>query len=123
LPFDDVNLQPTEADEMAKDKVPKKMFGAKIPKSLRKSSVLQSLLGSPTGRQIIADALVAAAGAAALALTQSNTGKKAGRAVADSGAIAKDALQSAASAASGVIAGAAKTMLGDHSEHKNRRRH
>lgn len=68
-----------------------------------------NLLGSQTGRKIMAEVLVAAATAAAgvLIASQTETGKKAGRAVADAGrrggAIAKEAVMSAAAAAADVI--------------------
>jgi hypothetical protein len=48
-----------------KAKVPKKVAGLRVPKSLRKSKTLDTLLGSALGREILAGALVAAAGAAA----------------------------------------------------------
>jgi hypothetical protein len=68
-----------------------------------------SLLGSQTGRTIMAEALVAAAAAAAgvLVASRTETGKKAGRAIADvsrrGGTIAKEAAMSAAAAAADVI--------------------
>lgn len=73
------------------------------------SGWVTSLLGSQTGRKIMAEALVAAAAAAAgvLVASRTETGKKAGRAIADAsrrgGAIAKEAAVSAASAAADVI--------------------
>ena len=68
-----------------------------------------NLLGSQTGRKIMAEALVAAAAAAAgvLVASQTETGRKAGRAIADAGrrggAIAKQAAMSAAAAAADVV--------------------
>ena len=107
---------------MAKNKVPKKVFGASVPKTLRRSSIMQNLLGSPLGRQILADVLVAAAGAAALALTRTNAAGKAGKELQAGGARTKEALQDAASAASGVIANAAKEMmLGDSKSTRSRK--
>jgi len=76
-----------------------------------------SLLGSQTGRTIMAEALVAAAAAAAAVLVASRTetGKKAGSAIADAGrrggAIAKEAAMSAAAAAADVITGTATEAL------------
>jgi hypothetical protein len=73
------------------------------------SGWVTSLLGSQTGRKIMAEALVAAAAAAAGVLVASRTesGRKAGRAIADAGrsggVIAKEAAVSAASAAADVI--------------------
>ncbi|HVK90217.1 MAG TPA: hypothetical protein VM468_02190 [Mycoplana sp.] len=46
------------------------VLGLKLPKSLRKAAWLDDLLQSEIGRKILADALVAAAGAAAAALTR-----------------------------------------------------
>jgi hypothetical protein len=48
-----------------KMKIPKEVMGMKIPKSVRKSSVISSLLASKAGRQMMAAALTAAATAAA----------------------------------------------------------
>lgn len=76
-----------------------------------------SLLGSQTGRTIMAEALVAAAAAAAGVLVASRTeaGKKAGRAIADAGrrggAIAKEAAMSASAAAADVITDTATEAL------------
>jgi hypothetical protein len=73
------------------------------------SGWVSNLLQSQTGRKIMAEALVAAAAAAAgvLVASRTETGKKAGRAIADAsrrgGAIAKEAAVSAASAAADVI--------------------
>ena len=52
---------------MAKKKVriPKNVLGMKIPRSIRKSSVIQGLLASKTGREMMAHALTAAATAGA----------------------------------------------------------
>ena len=48
-----------------KYKIPKDVLGVKIPKSVRKSSVLQGMLANKAGRKMIAGALTAAATAAA----------------------------------------------------------
>ena len=58
------------ADGKAKDKVPKAVAGVPVPKRLRKASIITSVLNHPLGRRILADALVAAAGAAATALNR-----------------------------------------------------
>ena len=103
---------------MAKHKIPKRIMGVKIPKALRSSTLLTSLVGSHTGRQIVADALVAAAGAAAAALvaarseTVQKAGNKAVETTEDSGAVLRDALMSAASAVTDVLGKAAKSALG-----------
>jgi hypothetical protein len=51
-----------------KTKTPKTIAGFKVPKSLRKAGLLDALVGTPGGRKLLGDALVAAAGAAAAAL-------------------------------------------------------
>lgn len=48
-----------------KTKIPKEVMGVKIPKSIRKSSVISGLLANKAGRQMVAAALTAAATAAA----------------------------------------------------------
>ncbi|SEH87156.1 hypothetical protein SAMN05216228_1010165 [Rhizobium tibeticum] len=53
---------------MAKNKVPKKIAGYKVPRAIRKSTVIKTLLASEIGRGILANALTAAAGAAATVL-------------------------------------------------------
>jgi hypothetical protein len=95
--------------------VPKKVAGVKVPKAVRKSSSLGTLLNSGLGREILADALIAAAGAAAAALTKNRTVQNAGRAVADTGADAAsagaDAMQTAAGAVATVVTEAARNIL------------
>lgn len=53
---------------MAKNKVPKKIAGYKVPRAIRKSTLLKTLIASEIGRGILANALTAAAGAAATVL-------------------------------------------------------
>ena len=57
---------------MAKSKVevPKSVAGVPVPKRLRKAGVLTSVLNHPLGRTILADVILAAAGAAATALNK-----------------------------------------------------
>jgi hypothetical protein len=57
---------------MAKNKmkVPKSLGGVKIPRSLRKSRLVNAFLNNDLGRNILADVLVAAAGAAAAAMVR-----------------------------------------------------
>lgn len=84
---------------------------------------LKDIMSSQTSRVIMAEALVAAAGAAAavIAASRTETGRKAGEALADGGAVMKDAAISAAAAARDVIGksataaigSAASTLLGD----------
>ena len=59
--------------------------GTKLAKSAKKSG-LMDLINTDLGREILADALIAAAGAAAAALTKTRTAKKAGAALASTGA-------------------------------------
>jgi hypothetical protein len=87
--------------------------GFKVPKALRNSGILDSLLNSPLGRQILADALVAAATAAAAALVKHRA--ESSRAAASSGE-AGDAGDKAARAAqelTQMAAGALGGFLGD----------
>ena len=51
-------------------KVPKKIGGFKIPKQVRKSGAAKWALSTPLGRNILADVLVAAAGAAAAVISK-----------------------------------------------------
>src|SRR3954447_12200800 len=95
--------------------IPKKVAGVKIPKAVREPGTLSNLFNSALGREIIADALIAAAGAAAAALTRSRTVKDAGKAAADAGASAasagSDLTHTAAGAVATVVTEAAKTLL------------
>jgi hypothetical protein len=100
-----------------KIKIPKKIFGAKIPKSLRKSALIQGLIESPTGRKILADALIAAATAGAAVLAQSHSddiaaaGGKAARRGARTTRIARDVVKSAAGAVTDVLGEAAQAAI------------
>jgi hypothetical protein len=69
------------------------------------------LINTDLGREILADALIAAAGAAAAALTKTRTAKKAGAAVANTGAQGVDLTQTAAGAVAGVVTEAARHFL------------
>ncbi|MFL5258911.1 MAG: hypothetical protein ACJ8AS_04100 [Hyphomicrobiales bacterium] len=51
-------------------RLPKTLLGVRVPKKLRKSKLIDWLLNDPLGRNLMADALVAAAGAVAAALTR-----------------------------------------------------
>jgi hypothetical protein len=102
------------AKAKSKDKktgVPKKLAGVKVPKAVRESKSLSTLLTSNLGREILADALIAAAGAAAAALTRTRPAKDAGHALADAGAGASDSVQTAAGAVASVVTQAAKSFL------------
>jgi hypothetical protein len=61
-----------------KAKVPKKVAGLRVPKSLRKSKTLDTLLGSALGREILAGALVADAGTQAAVISKDLTMAAAG---------------------------------------------
>ncbi|HYC02251.1 MAG TPA: hypothetical protein VED40_03105 [Azospirillaceae bacterium] len=75
-----------------KSRVPKRIAGVKLPKALRRSKALNSLLGNDVGRQLLADALVAAATAAAgvLAARHKPELRQAGQAVGEQLADARD---------------------------------
>ncbi|HZH10189.1 MAG TPA: hypothetical protein VEZ24_07460 [Microvirga sp.] len=88
----------------------KKSTGTKLAKSAKKSG-LMDLINTDLGREILADALIAAAGAAAAALTKTRTAKKAGAAVADAGSQGMDLTQTAAGAVAGVVTEAARHFL------------
>jgi hypothetical protein len=102
-----------------KSKRSKSAAGVKVPKALRKSGVLAALIDSPLGRQILADVLVASAGAAAAALTRHRPSMQqvghAGEAVADAGVQAasgtKDLAQVAAGALAELMMEAARNIL------------
>jgi hypothetical protein len=87
-----------------------KSASAKLAKTAKKSGLME-LVNSDLGREILADALIAAAGAAALALTKTRTAKKAGTAVAGAGSQTADLTQTAAGAVAGVVTEAARHFL------------
>lgn len=51
-----------------KNRIPKKIAGVKVPKPLRKSKMLRSMLDNSSGRDVLAHALTAGASAAAALL-------------------------------------------------------
>jgi hypothetical protein len=97
-----------------KNAIPKKIAGFKVPKSLRKSALLDNLLKSSVGRTILADALTAGAAAAAAALVEyreevgdtAAKGVKGGRRAL---AVLSHAVQDGTSAMMGVVAEAARS--------------
>jgi hypothetical protein len=101
-----------------KAKGAKKIAGVKLPKAMRKGAI-GTLLTSQLGREILADALIAAAGAAAAALVKHRptTGQvtKPAKTVADAGADAaattRDAVQDAAGVVAGIVTEAARHIL------------
>lgn len=110
---------------MAKLKIPKKIGGVKVPKALRKSKSVDTLLNSPVGRELLAGAIVAGAGAAAGALANYQPAKEtiagAGEAVAGTGAAAAGAAQDAVQGAAAVIGSALRDLAGRlSSSNKNR---
>jgi hypothetical protein len=117
---------------MAKGKsaLPKRVAGIKVPKRLRKSRLLRSLLGNSLGRQVVADALVAGAGAAGTVLMRERkeVAHAAGAGVRKGTkrlALVTEALEEAVEAMMDVVSDAARAMLADGGgrEDKERRRH
>ncbi|WP_457092127.1 hypothetical protein [Microvirga sp. P5_D2] len=94
----------------AKDKKAKKSTGTKLAKTAKKSG-LMDLVNSELGREILADALIAAAGAAAAALTKTRAARKVGAAAANTGSQGADLTQTAAGAVAGVVTEAARHFL------------
>ena len=92
----------------------KKSTGTKLAKTVKKSG-LMDLINSNLGREILADALIAAAGAAAAAITKTRTAQKAGAGAADAGSKAagatSDAVQTATGAVATVVTEAARQFL------------
>jgi hypothetical protein len=115
---------------MAKRKttIPKTVLGMRVPKALRSSRAIASVLESPLAREILADVLLAAAGAAAAALARHRpnggdgaqagevgagpAGRKAGK--------TRDSLQDAAGALGPVLSEVARAIL--PGEGKNNRK-
>jgi hypothetical protein len=119
---------------MAKTKVPKKVAGVKVPKGLRNSDLVEAILQSDAARTILANMLIAAAGAAAAVLTQKVTPTAeqmahAGEAVLDSSSKAAsasaDVAGSVVNTIGHVVAGAASSLLskkpGPEEEKKRRK--
>ena len=99
-----------------KTKMPKKIVGYKVPKSIRKSPILKALLASDVGRNVLANAVTAGAGAAAAVLIgdreevldAAKTGKRKG---ARAMGIAGEALSRATEAAVAVVKDSARDAL------------
>ncbi|MBZ6076123.1 hypothetical protein [Microvirga puerhi] len=104
-----------KAKKSSTDKKTKKDSSVKLSKALSKFTPLKDMMNSDLGRELLADALIAAAGAAAAALTKSRTVKKAGSATAEAGTLAagatRDAVQTAAGAVAGVVTETARHFL------------
>src|SRR5687768_10526306 len=102
---------------LAKNRIPKKIAGLKIPKVVRKNTVLKALLASPTGRKILGEALLAGATAAAAVLASTNAdqisdaGKGAAKRGKKAGNIAARVIKDATGAMVSVISDAASVVL------------
>ncbi|MCV9966120.1 hypothetical protein OIU34_30060 [Pararhizobium sp. BT-229] len=101
---------------MAKNRIPKKVAGYKVPKTIRKSSMIRSLLASDIGRDVLANALTAGAGAAAAVLVSEreeigDATKKGARKGARAMGLAGEAIRNAAHAATEVVRDAAHSAL------------
>ena len=106
-----------EEDALAKNRIPKKVAGFKVPKAIRKSPMLKVLLGSTAGRRVLSDAVMAGAAAAAAILVQSNqdevaqAGKQVVKGGKKAGNVAARAVKGAAGAMVNVIGEAAHAVL------------
>jgi hypothetical protein len=107
---------------MAKKKkvLPKKVAGFKVPKPLRRSRMLRSLLSSAVGREIAANALTAGAGAAATVLMREREAvadataagaRKGARKGARAFGIVAEAVEAAAAAMMDVVTDAARSVV------------
>lgn len=113
-----------------KVKVPRSVAGVKVPKGWRKLGTVTSFLNNPIARAVLAEALVAAAGAAATALARNRPSgaqvAQAGEAVADAGGQAvsttSDIAKSAADGLSGLVSDAARSFLPDARSKSAKRR-
>jgi hypothetical protein len=103
----ETSTPPAGASGKERGKVPKSLAGSKIPKSLRKSGAITQFLNNDRGRRILADVLVAAAGAAAAALVQHRPSEAQ---VALAGEAALDSGQRAVTATAGAVQAAAGTL-------------
>ncbi|MFC5067722.1 hypothetical protein [Flaviflagellibacter deserti] len=103
-----------------KNRVPKKIAGFKVPKQIRKSPVVKALIGSEMGRQVIGNALIAGATAAAGALAASQTDRM-GRGAKKSGRVFANAADDALSAIKGVIAEATQSLVPSGRKRDDRR--
>jgi hypothetical protein len=118
---------------MAKTKVPKKVAGVKLPKTLRHSDLVGAILQNDMARRLLADALIAAAGAAAAVLTRKVAPSAeqvvaAGETVADAGSKAASATTDLATGIAGSLGHAVTVMAssllsdGDSKGTKKKRR-
>ena len=99
-----------------KFRIPKRIVGFKVPRRLRDSKTLHSVLSNPLGREILAAAVVAAAGAAAKALVDerhaiADAADKTQRKTKRTASIARTALESGARAFSDEISDSVRKLL------------
>jgi hypothetical protein len=111
---------------MAKAKLPKRIAGFKVPKGLRRSKLVKGLLGSRLGRQIVADALVVGATAAAAALVRereevADATMKGARKGARAFGVLGEAIESGVDAAVGSVTEAVRKALPEDKRAKRRR--
>jgi hypothetical protein len=107
-----------------KTKIPKTVLGMRVPKALRSAGAIASVLESPLAREILADVLVAAAGAAAAALARhrpsgADLAQAGGAAAGSAGRAAgksRDALQDAGAALGPVLSEVARAILPGESQ-------
>ena len=105
-----------------KTRIPKKVAGIKVPKAFRRSKMLQHLLANPVGRKILADALIAGAGAAATTLVAerkhvagaagatADAAKGAAKGGKRAASLLAEAIENAADAVFHVVADAARSL-------------
>ncbi len=94
-----------------KRKVPKNVAGVKVPKALRQG-FMASFLEDPRTREILADVLMAAAGAAAAALVKNRpSGQQVKEAGASAAGATRDVVQVAAERVTDSVAEAARRIL------------
>jgi hypothetical protein len=113
------SLREFKMAKKSKAKLPKTIAGVKVPRAVRASNLLDELLNSPLGREILAEAIVAAAGAAASVLMKkrprADQVAQAGETIVDTGAEAasatKELAQTAVGAVTEVVADAARHIL------------
>jgi hypothetical protein len=109
-------------------RLPKTLLGVRIPKKLRKSKLIDWLLNDPIGRNLMADALVAAAGAAAAALTRNSPQpvkrgvRQAAEASRELAHAAGDKLPSAAKIFGSALTGAAGHLFSEEDADKPKRK-
>lgn len=106
---------------MPKIKIPKKIAGHKVPKSIRKSPILKAMLRNKTGRDVLAQALVAGAGAAAAVLIEerhevAGAAKTGGRKGAKALGLVGEAFHRGSGAALDVVREVAGSMLSKQSQ-------